>query len=261
MEKINLTDFQKRKLKKFYLAVYVVTKEIVVRTDTCISERTLFILWGLDIMGDRQVLGIFFDNPKDNRFWLEIFEDIQARNAQKILFFITSVNRNIERCIKIVYNGINIIHSPDEIFSAITKFWADKPSKKKQIALKNLFLAEDINEYYVKYDMFKQAYANNKIILMMLDKKQKDIKQFYQFSKSVRKIFYPFYTIREMKKFLNKLKNKEPLCTNITEIIEFCIPFIISFEIGRSYSKLEWLDLISDLYEQYPDVLEEYLDD
>ena len=32
MEKINLTDFYKRQLKKFYLVVYVITKEIKIRT-------------------------------------------------------------------------------------------------------------------------------------------------------------------------------------------------------------------------------------
>lgn len=260
MEKINLLDFQKRKLKSFYLAVYVVTKEIRIRTDTCVSERTLYLMWGLDIMGNRQILGIYFDNPNDNRFWLEKFEDIQARNVQKILFGVIPSNRNIERCIKIVYNGINLIRSPDDISSAITKFWADHPSRKTQIALKELFLAENIQVYNTEYEMFKEIYVDNRIILIMLDKKQESIKQFYQYNKELRQLFYPYYTIHEMKKFLNKLKTKEPLCTNITEVIEFCIPFINSFETGRFYSKAEWLDLISNMYEQYHNDLEEYLD-
>lgn len=96
MEKINLMDFQKRKLKNFYIALYIITKEIRIRTESCITNKKLYVLTGLDIMGSRQVLGVYFDNKNDNRFWLERFEDIQARGVNKVLFFVTPVNKNIE---------------------------------------------------------------------------------------------------------------------------------------------------------------------
>lgn len=259
MERINLTDFQKRKLNKFYLAAYIITKEIKIRTDTCITTKLLYVLFGIDIMGYRHILGIYFDNENDNRFWLEKFEDIQARNVEKILFFITPVNRNIERCIKIVYNDIKIIHSPDEISYSITKFWADHPSRKIQIALKNLFFAEDKEKFKIEYEMFKEIYIDNKIIMILLDKKLEEIDKFYNYPKELRILFYPYYSIHEMKKFLNKLKTQETLCTNLNEVIEFCLPYIDSFELGRNYSKVEWLELISTIYNEYKEDLEDYI--
>lgn len=259
MEKINSIDFQRRKLKKCYIALYVTTKDVKIRTDTCITNKILYVLFGIDIMGDRQILGMYFDNENDSRFWLEKFEDFQARNLQDILFFVTLPNKNIERGIKIVYNNVKIIHSPDSIFEVITKFWADRPARKMKVALKDLFLSQDIDRFKINFELFKDVYVDNKIITIMLDKKKKDIELFYQYSQELRKLFYPFYTIREMKKFLNKVKTKEPLCTNINEVIDFCLPYINSFEIGRNYSKQEWLNLISVLYEQYQGKLEEYL--
>lgn len=64
MEKINLTDFQKRKFSKCFIAVYVVTKDIKIRTDTCITNKKLYIVFGLDIMGYRQILGMAGDHRK-----------------------------------------------------------------------------------------------------------------------------------------------------------------------------------------------------
>ena len=63
-----------------------------------------------------------------------------------------------------------------------------------------------------------------------------------------------------MKKFLNKLKTKDPLCTDINEVIEYCIPLIMSFEQGRNYSKIEWLEIINIIYDEYKEKLEVYLD-
>lgn len=260
MEKINLTDLQKRKLTGCFISVYVVCKVIKIRTDTCIANKKLYFLYGIDLIGNRQVLGLYLDNDNDARFWLEKFEDFQARNLKNILFFITPANKHIERAVKIIYNSVKIIHSPDSTFETITRFWADHPSRKMKVALKDLFLAEDYERYKINYEIFKNIYVDNTLILMMMDKKQEEIKIFYQYSKELRELFYPFYTIHEMKKYLNKIKTKEPLCRNINEIIEYCLPYINSFEIGRSYSKKKWLELISMLYEENKNIMEEYID-
>lgn len=258
MEKINITDLQKRKLKSCYIAVYVVTKEIKIRTDTCIANKKLYILFGIDIMGDRQILAMYFDNENDSRFWLEKFEDFQARNLQDIFFLVTPPNKNIERTVKIVYNDVKIVHSPDNTFQNITKFWADHPSRKMKVALKDLFLADDFERYKINLELFKEIYVENTIILTMLNKHQHDIESFYGYPQYLRKLFYPFYTIYELKKFLNNLITKDSLCTSINEVIEFCLPYINSFEIGRNYSKRDWLDLISLLYDDYQEKLEVY---
>ena len=172
MERINLMDFQKKKFNNYFIAVYVVTKDIKIRTDACISDRKLYILFGLDIMGNRNIFGIYFDNENDTRFWLEKFEDLQARNLNDILFFITPPNKNIERAVKIIYNSVKIIHSPDSTFESITRFWADHPSRKMKVALKDLFLAQDYERYKINLELFKSVYVDNNLILIMLDKMQ-----------------------------------------------------------------------------------------
>lgn len=259
MDQINLTDFQKRKFKNFFICMYIVTKEIKIRTETSIANKELNVLFGVDIMGYRQILGIYFDNKYDNRFWLEKFEDLKARNIEKILFFVTPKNKNIERCVKIIYNDVRIVHSPDSICQSITQFFAEHPSRKMQIALKNLFLAEDKEKYKNELKFFKEFYVDSKLIMMLLEKIEPEIENFYQYSYELRKLFYPYYTIKEMKKFLNKLKTKEHLCTNINEVIEFCLPYINSFEIGRNYNRAEWLQFITIMYEQFREDLEEYI--
>ena len=209
MEKINLTDFYKRQLKKFYLVVYVITKEIKIRTDTCIKDKDVYVF--------------------------------------------------IERCIKIMYNNVKIILSPEEIYMGISKFFAEKPFRKIQTNFKNLFFAENKEKYTEESKMFKEIYMDNKLIMMLLEKKQNEIEEFYKYDYSMRKLLYPFFSIKEMKKQLNKIRTKDKLCTNINEVIEDFLPYINSFESARSYSKLEWWNLISNIYDENIDILEEYI--
>ena len=66
MEKINLTDFQKRKFSNCFIAVYVVKKDIKIRIDICLTNKKMYIVFGLDIMESRQILGIYFDNENED---------------------------------------------------------------------------------------------------------------------------------------------------------------------------------------------------
>lgn len=259
MSKINLIDLQKRKLQASYLAWFVFTKNIKVRLSTCIEVQTLYCIYGIDQLGNRQVLGMFFENKNDNRFWLEVFEDFRARNAQNVLFIVIPNNHNIERCVKIVYNGIKVVHSPDCITENITKYFSDRPSRALKISCKNLFLAKDLQAFELELQFFKDKYMSNKVILMLLERKELEIKQFYQYNYDIRKFLYPYYAIHEFKKFLNKLNTLETLCSNINEIIEFCLPYINHFEIGRTHYKSEWLSLVNTFYETYPNEMEVYL--
>lgn len=259
MENMNLSDFQKRKLKKFYITLYIIKKETKIRTETAIAEKMLYTIVGVDIKGNRQILGVYFDNPNDNRFWLEKLEDIKARGVEQMLFVVTPKNKNIEKAIKILYNNVEIVNSPDEIYKSITQFFAERSTRKMKISFKDLFLKKDKETYKIELEMFKELYVESKIINILLSKKEKEIEQFYKYGYTLRKLLYPYYLIREMQKNLNKLKNREKLCTNINEVIEEILPYINSFERGRSYSKIEWLEIISDIYEENKEIMEGYL--
>lgn len=260
MSKINLIDIQKRKLNDSYLVWYVVTKNIkITGTSNCVESKVLYIIYGIDKLGYRQVLAVLFEKENDNRFWLEVFEDFKARNAKNVFFIVTPSNRNLERCVKIVYNSIKVVHSPDSVIESITKYFSDRPSRALKVSFKNLFLAKDISSLELELQFFKDKYMNNKVILMLLERKESEIKKFYEYSYEIRKFLYPYYAFHEFKKFLNKLNTLDKLCSNLTEVIEFCLPYINQFEAGRTQYKAEWLDLINIFYETYPIEMEVYV--
>ena len=121
VRKIDVNEFQKRKFERSFISVYVVIKPIVVETDDGIQPKNLCVFYGFTALGARKIIAIYFEDTKDNRFWLNIFEDLKSRNLKNIMFLVTPKNRNIERCAKIVYNNIEVVRSPEDIMNSITK--------------------------------------------------------------------------------------------------------------------------------------------
>ena len=107
--------------------------------------------------------------------------------------------------------------------------------------------------------MFEEQFCDNKIVLMLLNKRETEIQKFYEYPYEIRKFLYPYYAIRDMKRYLRKLNTKEPLCSNIDEVNTYFLEYINSFESSRSYYRAKWLELLNFLYEQYGEELEEYI--
>ena len=260
MEKINLNDLQKRKLKECYLSLIILTKEIYIRNnEACKEKKLLYIILGTDISGNRQLVASLFENTYDNRFWLEFFENIKARGTKTILFVVTPKNKNLVRCLKIIYNKARIIDSPEDIVVNITQFFTEKSTRKFITNLKDLFFAKTIKEHEIEIQMFKEQFSENKVILMLFEKNENDIKKFYEYPYEIRKFLYPYYPIRDIKRELNKLNNIDKLCSNISEINTYFLDFINKYESRRSYYRAEWLELLNLFYLRYKEDLEEYL--
>ena len=258
VRKIDVNEFRKRKLERSYISIYVVIKTIVIETDECIEPKNLCVLYGFTALGARKIIAIYFEDTKDNRFWLNIFEDLKARNLKNIMFLVTPQNKNIERCAKIVYNNIEVIRSPEDIMAAIDIFFPVRTSRALEIQLKNLLLADNINICKEKIEFFKQEYLHNKLVLTVFEKQEQDILNLYKYNYDIRKLLYQYYAIRDIKRQINKLNVLQPLCFDITSVSEHFLEYICSFERGLSYSKKGWVRLMNILYEVYPKKMEEY---
>ena len=258
VRKIDLKEFQKRKLERSYISVYVIVKEMLIETQDGIEPKNLCIFYGFTALGARRVIALYFEDTLDNRFWLNVFQDFKARNLINIMFLVTPQNKNIERCAKIVYNDIEIVRSPEDIMASIDIFFATKTSRYLEIQLKNLLLAEDIKTCKNKIDLFKQQFFDNQLVLSVFEKQEKDILNLYKYSYDIRKLLYQYYAIRDFKRHVNKLNVRQPLLNNIIMVQEHFLDYISSFERGLTYSKKGWMQLINSLYELYPKKMEVY---
>ena len=194
IRKISVKEFKKRRLERSYISVYIVIKPITIENEAEIELKNLCVIYGFTELGFRRVMAIYFENTKDNRFWLGVFEDLKARNIKNIMFLVTPQNRNIERCAKIIYNDIEIIRSPEDIMGTINKYFATKTSRTLEIQLKNLILAEDIEKY-----------KSNEKLIRKLNSVIEHIFNIFEYPAEIRKIIYTTNPIESLNSSLRKV--------------------------------------------------------
>ena len=159
----------------------------------------------------------------------------------------------INLTIKILTENPDVLdYYTENIMSAIDRYFAIKTSRTLEIQLKNLILADDIEKCEENIEIFKQQYLHNQLVLEVFKRQEDDIKKLYRYNYDIRKLLYQYYAIREIKRHINRLNERQPLQENIDNVIEHFIEYISSFERGLTYSKKGWVRLMNILYEIYP---------
>jgi transposase, mutator family len=119
-------EIQNKKLKEFYVVVQMVSTELYLGEGTILEPSKVIMLYGLDILGFRTILGMYIENKEDNRYWISELEKIKRRGLKKILYVsIEENNKRLEQALRIVYNPY-INESINERVEKVAKYTQKK---------------------------------------------------------------------------------------------------------------------------------------
>src|SRR3954468_14780130 len=74
-----------RPLEQVYPIVYFDALMVKVREDRSVQNRACYLALGVSCDGDREVLGIWWQETEGARFWLSVLNDLRRRGVQDVL--------------------------------------------------------------------------------------------------------------------------------------------------------------------------------
>ena len=81
----NYEEIQNKKLKEFYVVVQMVSTELLLGEGTILEPSKVTMIYGLDILGYRTIIGMYIENREDNRYWLKELERVKQRGLKKVI--------------------------------------------------------------------------------------------------------------------------------------------------------------------------------
>ena len=74
-----------RPLERVYPIVYFDALMVKVREDRSVQNRACYLAIGVTIEGEREVLGIWWQDTEGAKFWLAVLNDLHQRGVQDVL--------------------------------------------------------------------------------------------------------------------------------------------------------------------------------
>ena len=167
-----VTEWQNRPLEKTYSFVFMDAIHYKVRDDKHIIIKAAYVVLGVNLDGEKEVLGIWIGANESSKFWLSVLNDLRNRGLQNVLVFCVDGLSGFKEAIGAVYPFAKIQRCIIHQLRASMKYIPHKDKKafakdlkavygavNEDLALENLNFAKQ--EWGSKYPNAIKSWEDN----------------------------------------------------------------------------------------------------
>lgn len=201
-----VTAWQNRPLDKAYPILYLDATVVKVHEDHRILNKSLYIALGINMEGQKEVLGLWMAQTEGAKFWLQVMTELKKRGIQDI--YITCVDglKGFPEAIQSVFPKITIqlciVHMIRNSLNYVP--WKDR--KKVAQDLKMIYTASTKEEALLGLKAFRDLWdAQYPVIGDLWERHWQGIIPFLDFPQDIRKAIYTTNALEAINRQIKKI--------------------------------------------------------
>ena len=243
-----VTEWQTRPLEKTYSFMFTDAIHYKVREDKQIVVKAAYVVLGVNMDGEKEVLGIWIGANESSKFWLSVLNDLKNRGVQDVLIFcVDGLNgfkeaigaaypfAKIQRCIihQLRASMKYVPYKDKKVFAADLKSIYN--SVNEDAALENLLSAKE--KWGKKYPNAIKSWEDNWDNLIT----------FFAFPEYIRKIMYTTNAIESLNSQFRKVTKTKLIFPNDESLMKML--YLATEKVSRKWSRVysDWDLVISQL--------------
>lgn len=198
--------WRSRPLEQVYPIVYFDAMRVKVREDRSVQNRACYLAIGVTLDGEREPLGIWWQDHEGAKFWLSVLTELHHRGVQDVLIAcvdgLTGLPEAIEAVFPQTWVQTCIVHE----VRASTRFVNYKDRKAVSRDLRKIYTAPDADAALVELEAFDRTWgAQYPMIAKMWRRDWEHITPFLALPPALRRIVYTTNTIEAMHRQIRKV--------------------------------------------------------
>lgn len=243
-----VSEWQNRPLDKRYSFVFMDAIHYKVREDKHIVVKAAYVVLGVNMDGEKEVLGIWIGANESSKFWLSVLNDLKNRGVQNVLIFCVDGLNGFKEAIGAVFPFSKIQRCIIHQIRASMRYIPYKDKKAFVADLKTIYTSvnEDMaleNLLYVK-DKWSGKYPN---AVKSWEDNWDNISTFLMFPDYIRKIMYTTNAIESLNSQFRKVTKAKLIFPNDESLMKmlYLATDKVSKKWTRNYS--DWDRVLSQL--------------
>jgi len=247
-------QWQNRPLCEVYAVVFLDAIHYKVRCEGQIASKAAYMAIGIDLEGNKDVLGMWIGEAESAKFWLSVLNELQNRGTRDILICCTDnlggfseaiaaayPRTDVQKCIvHQVRNSIRYVSYKDvkRVCAGLRKIYT---SASEAAALEELDSFE--SEWGKKYPMMIRSWRNN----------WSELATFFKYPPQIRRIIYTTNMIESYHRQLRKVtkgKSIFPSDESLTKML-----YLVTQNVMRKWTMRirDWGNILLQLSVYFPD--------
>jgi putative transposase len=242
------------------LVLYIDGQRFKVRSDGTVKEKTVYTVLGIEIEGNKDILGLCIAEIETAKYWLSILTEIKNRGVKDILIITSDDLPGIEDAIKgaypeSVYQGC-VVH----LVRNSLKYVSYKDLKEFSNDMKFIYKAPT-EESALKYlDEFEAKWGKESPLAVRVWNRSWDrISSMYRFSDEIRKLIYTTNAIESVHSQFRKVTRGKSQFPDDNSVLKML--YLSSMEVAKKWTmKLpHWNRILAELSIHFGERVSKYL--
>jgi putative transposase len=197
--------WQQRPLEDVYPIVFLDALVIKVREGGTVQRRACYLALGVTLNGDRDVLGMWFQENEGAKFWLQVLTDLRQRGVQDILIACVDGLKGFPEAIEAVFPKAWVQTCIVHLIRHSLRFVPRREREQVARDLKPIYTAIDADGAWAELERFDEKWGQRfPVITQAWQNAWEQVTPFLTFPAEVRRVVYTTNAIEALNRQLRK---------------------------------------------------------
>lgn len=201
-----VTTWRQRRLNGVWPIVYLDGIVVHVRGEGGrVSQHTMYVAIGVNLLGKKELLGLWLSESEGAKFWLGCLTDLKNRGLNDILIVCIDGLAGFADAIRVAYPQAKVQLCIVHLVRAALKYVTDKDSKSVAADLKKIYQSATVAEAEQERERFAEVWGEKyPTIVKQWRLKWNDIITLFDFPPPIRKAIYTTNAIESVNSVIRK---------------------------------------------------------
>jgi transposase-like protein len=203
---VEATTWRQRRLESVWPIVYLDGIVVHVRGDNGrVSQHTMYVAIGVNLLGKKELLGLWLSETEGAKFWLSCLTDLKNRGLNDIFIVCVDGLTGFADAIRTAYPQTKVQLCIVHLVRAALKYVTDKDSKPVAADLKKIYQSATVLEAEQELEKFAEAWGEKyPTIVKQWRLKWNDMITLFDFPPPIRKAIYTTNAIESVNSVIRK---------------------------------------------------------
>ena len=198
--------WQSRPLDKVYPIVFLDCIVVKSREDKRVSNRSVYLALGVNMDGQKELLGMWISKNEGAKFWLGVVTELHNRGVEDIFIACVDGLKGFPEAIESVFPRTEVQLCIVHMIRNSVKYVSWKDRKKLCADLKEIYTAATVEDAQTQLDSFANKWDDQYPTVSKLWKSHwENVIPFFDYPKDIRKAIYTTNAIESVNRSIRKV--------------------------------------------------------
>ena len=209
-----VVQWQSRPLDALYPIVYMDCIVLKVRDGKTVKNKSFFLALGINLEGQKELLGIWIAENEGAKFWLSVLTEMQARGLQDILIACVDGLKGFPDAIESVYPETKVQLCIVHMVRNSLRFVSWKDYREVTADLKAVYQAPTEDLALLALAEFKDKWPGYHSIVKSWENHWMNLRTLFEYPEEIRRAIYTTNAIESLNSVIRKATKRHKMFPN-----------------------------------------------